>query len=158
MEIKAFENVREQIGFCGIWCASCAAGNGAIAELTRRYEEIVKNYNLEKWAPKDFNFGEFMKGLTSIQTMPSCPGCRKGGGDPMCKIRICALEKGAFDCSQCNQLARCVNFEQLEENPKVKENLTKIKNSGRKEVVERWYRELKTKWPHCIVLCDQVKK
>lgn len=159
MSINAFENVREQIGFCGIWCGSCPAGNGAILELTRRYEEIVKKYNLEKWAPKEFDFKEFMKGLTCIQATSLCPGCRNGGGNPMCKIRICALEKGVFNCSQCNQLVSCSNFEQLErENPKIKENLQKIKNMGQKETIEHWFNELKVKWPHCILLCTHSQK
>ena len=50
LEDKAFQNVKDQIGFCGIWCGSCVAGNGAVVELTRRFEEVVRKYNLEKWA------------------------------------------------------------------------------------------------------------
>jgi hypothetical protein len=34
---KGFENVKSQIGFCGIWCGSCLGGNGAVLELTRKY-------------------------------------------------------------------------------------------------------------------------
>lgn len=149
-----FEKVRDQIGFCGIWCGSCAAGNGAILELTRRFEEVVKNYNLEQWAPKEFDFKEFMKGLTCIQAMSSCSGCRKGGGPPTCKIRICALSKGVADCSQCNELIECRNFDEIEKShPKIKQDLMKIKNVDRREVIEKWHGELKTKWPHCILLC-----
>jgi hypothetical protein len=149
-----FEKVRDQIGFCGIWCGSCSAGNGAILELARRFEEVVKKHNLEKWAPKEFDFKEFTKGLTCIQAMPLCSGCRKGGGPPTCKIRICALEKGVVDCGQCNQLIECRNFDEIEKShPKMKQDLLKIKNVDRNEVIEKWYSELKTKWPHCILLC-----
>jgi len=63
---EPFENVKEQTGFCGIWCGSCAAGNGAIVELARRFEKVVRDYELEMWVPKEFDFKEFMKGLTSI--------------------------------------------------------------------------------------------
>ena len=151
-----FEKVRDQIGFCGIWCGGCAAGNGAILELTRRFEEVVKNYNLEKWAPKEFDFKEFTKGLTCIQAMPLCSGCRKGGGPPTCKIRICALGKGVADCSQCSQLIECRNFDEIEKShPKIKQDLMKIKNIDRNEVIRKWYSELKTKWPHCVLLCAQ---
>jgi len=48
LEVDSFKNVKNQIGFCGIWCGSCAAGNGAIVELARRFDEIVKKYELEK--------------------------------------------------------------------------------------------------------------
>lgn len=80
MEKKAFENAKNQIGSCGIWCGSCVAGNGVLQELTKRYNRVITDYGLEQWAPKDFDFSEFKKGLDSIQTMPLCPGCQKGGG------------------------------------------------------------------------------
>ena len=47
MGVESFEDVKGQIGCCGIWCGSCVVGNGALRELTRRYEEIVENYGLE---------------------------------------------------------------------------------------------------------------
>jgi len=159
LEVTGFQNAKEQVGFCGIWCGSCPAGNGAIIELTRRYEESVRDSKLEKWAPKGFDFKEFTKGLALIQTMPLCLGCKKGGGPPTCRIRICALGKGVIDCSQCAQLVECRNFEQLEKTlPNVKGHLMKIKNANRKELIEGWMSELKTKWPHCILLCTSIKK
>jgi hypothetical protein len=154
MTTSAFETVRDQMGFCGIWCGSCAAGNGAMVELTRRYEELVKKYNLEKWAPRNFDFKEFAKGLTSIQTMSLCPGCQKGGGPPTCKIRICALEKSVASCSHCSQLMQCVNFEQVEKtHPRIKQDLMKIRGQDKKAVTEKWLSELKVKWPHCVLFC-----
>jgi len=159
LKVEAFENVRDQVGFCGIWCGSCAAGNGAIVELARRFDKIVKDYELEKWGPKDFDFNEFMKGLTSIQAMGLCPGCRKGGGPPTCSVKICASKKGIADCSQCNQLTECKQFEWLEKNhPTIKEDLKKNKNKSRKELINKWTSEIETKWPHCILLCTPTKK
>lgn len=69
---KHFDNVEDQIGYCGIWCGSCVAGNGVLQELTERYDRIIKDYDLEQWA--------------SIQNMPLCPGCLKGGGRDDCEI------------------------------------------------------------------------
>jgi len=159
LEAELFQNGKNQVGFCGIWCGSCVAGNGAIVELARRFDKIVKGYNLEKWVPKDFDFKEFTKGLASIQSMPLCSGCRKGGGNPTCKVKVCALEKGIADCSLCGQLKECKNFERLEkENPKVKEGLMEIKKANRNELIEKWMSEVKTKWPHCIVYCTLNKK
>ena len=74
MAVKPFDNVKDQIGYCGIWCGSCVAGNGALKELTKKYAEIVDRYDLKDWAPKDFDFKEFRKGFSSIESMPVCPG------------------------------------------------------------------------------------
>ena len=158
LEAEPFENVKNQNGFCGIWCGSCAAGNSAIQELARKFEEIVKKYELEKWVPKEFDFNEFMKGLACTQAMPLCLGCQKGGGPPTCQVRICALSKGMSDCSQCSQLMECKSFELLKENyPKIKEDLKKIAGVDRKGLIEKWTSELRTKWPHCILSCASVK-
>ncbi len=154
---EGFENVKNQIGFCGIWCGSCLGGNGAVLELTRKYEQIIKRsqHALEKWAPKEFNFNEFMKGLAYIQAMPLCPGCKKGGGDPTCTIRSCASKKDLTNCGQCDGLAECKSYESLEQgNPRIKDELRKIKNIDQKDVIEKWLSKLKTKWPHCTLLCN----
>jgi len=159
LKTRAFENVRDQIGFCGIWCGSCPAGNGVIMELTRKYEETVKKNNLEKCAPKEFDYKEFAKGLASIQAMSSCPGCMKGGGSSKCKIRICALGKGFSDCSSCDQLIICRNFEELEKShPSIKVDLSGIKNENRKELVRKWFEGLREKWPYCVLFCSSTDK
>ncbi|MDH5787921.1 MAG: DUF3795 domain-containing protein [Candidatus Bathyarchaeota archaeon] len=89
----------------------------------------------------------------------SMPGCQKGGGPPTCKIRICALSKGIMDCSQCDQLIECRNFEELEKtHPKIKEGLAEIKTGSRPALIEKWVGELKNKWPHCVMLCTSDKK
>jgi hypothetical protein len=157
---SGFENVKNQIGFCGIWCGSCLGGNGAILELTRKYEQTIRRsqYALEKWAPKEFNFNEFMKGIACIQAMPLCPGCRNGGGNPACEVRNCASKKSITNCSKCDGLEECKNFESLEKDyPKIREELKKIRNADQKEVIEKWMSELKTKWPHCLLLCETTK-
>jgi hypothetical protein len=159
LEAEPFENVKNQIGFCGIWCGSCAGGNGAIPELAKGFEEIVKKCELEKWVPREFDFKEFMKGLACTQAAPLCSGCKKGGGPPTCKVRMCALGKGILDCSQCDQLIDCKNFEQLEKTyPKIKGGLMEIKNRSQPALIEKWMGELKNKWPHCILLCASAEK
>ena len=161
LETSGFQNVRNQIGFCGIWCGSCSGGNGAVQELTRKYEQVVKRSQLalEKWAPKEFSFNEFMKGLACIEAMQLCPGCRKGGGPPICNIRICALGKSLSDCSQCTELADCKNFGHLEKtNPKIKEELSKLKTSNQDQLLKKWTDELAQKWPHCVLICKAPKQ
>ena len=154
MKPRPFDNVKNQIGFCGIWCGSCPAGNGAIVELTGKYEEIVKENQLEKWAPKDFDFKEFMKGLASIQTMPLCRGCLKGDGRPNCEMRVCASNKKINDCSECDQPTACKNLKTLQ---KMRTGayhaglFVKTENVDRQELIEKWTAKLKGKWP-CSIL------
>jgi hypothetical protein len=156
LELGSFGNVRDQVGFCGIWCGSCVAGNGAVLELARRLGELVEKNNLEKWAPKDFDFKEFKKGLASIGGMKSCPGCRKRDGNPACKVRICALARQTDDCSQCEKLAECENFEALQKgHPMIKKELMETRGIERDLLVKKWTEELKTKWPHCILFMSE---
>ena len=63
------------------------------------------------------------------------------------------------NCSQCDALVECKNFESLEQDkPKIKEELKKIENVDQKKVVDKWISELKTKWPRCVLLCETTKK
>lgn len=159
MKAKPFENVRNQIGFCGIWCGSCVAGNGALRELTKRYEEIIERYGVEEWAPKDFDFKEFMKGLALIQDMPLCQGCLKSNGRQNCEMRTCASNKNITDCSECDQPTACKNLEILQKMRTGARHaglFVKTENVNRKELIEKWTAEMKNKWPCCILfLRDQ---
>ena len=154
MGTEAFENVKKQIGYCGIWCGSCVVGNGTLRELTKKYETIIKNYDLEGWAPKDFDFKEFAKGLTSIQAMALCPGCLKGGGRDNCEMKACASNKGLSDCSQCDQPEACKNHETLQKMRTGARNAglsVKTKDIDPQELIKKWTAELKSKWPCCIL-------
>jgi hypothetical protein len=154
MDAQPFQNVKDQIGFCGIWCGSCVVGNGALRELTKRYEQVIKAYGLEEWGPKEFDFREFRKGITSIQNMPLCQGCRKGDGKPNCEFRACATSKGIEECSRCEQTMTCEHSEALK---KMREgalraglNVTTDKVDSHK-LIEKWTAELMGKWPHLIL-------
>ena len=151
---KHYDNVKDQIGYCGIWCGSCVAGNGVLQELTKKYDEIITNYDLEQWAPKDFDFKEFAKGLKSIQNMPLCPGCLKGGGRDDCEIRACAIAKNLEDCSECDRPDSCENMELLETMQKgaIKAGLmVKTKDINREKTLEKWVEQIKNTWP-CSIL------
>ncbi|MGA2797599.1 MAG: DUF3795 domain-containing protein [Thermoguttaceae bacterium] len=154
MDNNAFENVKDQIGSCGIWCGSCVVGNGVLRELTRRYEEIITSYGLEKWAPKDFDYGEFSKGLASIQRIPLCQGCLKGGGREDCEMRTCALSKGIQNCLECENSHECKHGEILD---KMRSGalsaglFVKTGQAGQDESLEYWISRLKSKWPCCIL-------
>ena len=154
MNSKPFENVKDQIGCCGIWCGSCVAGNGALKEMTRRYADIVDRYDLKDWAPKDFNFEEFRKGLSSIAQMPLCPGCLKEGGRPHCEIRTCVKGKKLDDCSQCDSPASCPNSHLLHvmQTGAVKASLlVKKEDADREEILKKWMQDIQSLWPSRIL-------
>jgi len=111
-----FENVRRQIGCCGIWCGSCIVGNGALAEITRRYKHLIDRHSLREWGPQDVDYDQLDRGLRSIQAMISCKGCRKGGGRDDCELRACASARGLASCTECSDrgTARCAQAELLE--------------------------------------------
>ncbi|UCE40289.1 MAG: DUF3795 domain-containing protein [Candidatus Aminicenantes bacterium] len=155
---KHYDNVKDQIGYCGIWCGSCVAGSGVLQELTRRYDKIINDYGLEQWAPKDFDFKEFVKGLQSIQNMPRCPGCVKGGGRDDCEIRACALDKDLADCSECARPENCENKELLETMQKGAEKaglMVKTDKTDRNELLEKWIEQIKSKWSSSILFQNE---
>lgn len=154
MKVQPFENVKNQIGYCGIWCGSCVVGNGGLRELTKRYGEIVKNYGLEDWAPRNFDFKEFLKGIASIQAVPHCQGCLKGGGRTNCEMRACASNKKIGDCSECDEPKACKNNEILQHmrtGALAAGLFVKTKKTDPQRLVREWTSELKTKWPSCIL-------
>ncbi len=147
-------NVKDQIGYCGLWCGSCVVGNGTLRELTRRYKELIKAYGLEAWAPKAFDFREFAEGLSSIQSMPLCPGCLEGGGGDGCKMRLCASSKSIDDCSQCDEQATCEHTEALQRMRSGALDagmLVKTQDVDRSSLIEDWTTGLKSRWPCCIL-------
>jgi len=158
VEAKAFENVKNQIGYCGLWCGSCVVGNGTLKELTKRYEHIIRGYGVHDWGAKDFDSKEFMKGLASIQSLPICQGGLKGGGNDECKIRPCASSMKISDCSECNERATCKNLEALQ---KVRTGARRVDmliktDKGQQQLIEKWTAELKNKWPsHILFLKDR---
>ena len=159
MEIKAFENVKNQIGYCAIWCGSCVVGNGTLKELTKRYEHIVGGYGVDEWGAEDQGFDgrEFMKTLKSIQNIPVCRGCLKGGGATNCKIRACATSKQLTDCTECKEFMTCENREALQ---KVRTGALNVgmlvktdKDTGdQQHLIMQWIAEVKNSFPSCIVL------
>jgi hypothetical protein len=159
MEIKAFENVKNQIGYCAIWCGSCVVGNGTLKELTKRYEHIVGGYGVDEWGAEDQGFDgrELMKALKSIQNIPVCRGCLKGGGATNCKIRASASSKQLADCTECGEFMTCENREALQ---KVRTGALNVgmlvktdkDTADQQQLIKKWTAEITSRFPNCIVL------
>ena len=154
---QAFENVRDQIGSCGIWCGSCIVGNGTLQELARRYKELIAVYGLEEWGPKDFDYKELLKGLGSIQNIPVCAGCLKGGGRDSCEMRSCAEHRKISGCHMCTELVECKHAELLNHmrSGAIKAGLfVNTEDVDRQQLIEKWTVKLRTHWPCSILFAN----
>jgi len=154
MVTKAFENVKKQIGYCGIWCGSCTVGNGTLKELTQRYEALIRAYGLDHWGLNDLDFHRFVEGLEAIQRIPMCSGCLMGGGRKNCELRTCATKNALADCKQCHHLATCERIEVLQHmrSGALRAGLfiTTEDNDGQ-QIIDKWTADLKESWP-CYIL------
>ena len=153
---RDFENVKAQVGYCGIWCGSCVVGNGALSGLTRRYRQLIDAYGVLEWAPDDFDRQAFLKGLQSMEGTPVCPGCLKGGGRDNCEMRACALSKGVDECSKCDTIATCKHSEILQHmrsGALAAGLFVRGEFADKQELIDAWMPELKNRWP-CRILFE----
>ena len=147
---RGLDNVKDQIGCCGIWCGSCVVGNGVLKLLTERYEGMITAYGLKEWAPGDFDYEEFSKGLASIRAVPLCSGCLRGGGRPDCEMRSCASRKKVPDCSECAERPGCQHdalLEKMRSGAVAAGLFVKSGSADAGELIDEWTVELKRKWP-----------
>ena len=151
---EVYENVKQQIGYCGLWCGSCAVGNGTISRLGKELKQMVTGYGVTSWGPKDINYDDLITALSTLESKVSCKGCRKGGGNDSCKMRGCAQKKKVADCFQCQDRVACEHKEELEhlreEAAKVK-MLLKTEDSDNQPLIEQWQNELKMSAQGCIL-------
>jgi len=126
--------------------------------LTERYQETIGAYGLQEWVPNDFNYKEFLNGLTSIRKMPLCSGCLKGGGRDNCEMKGCALDKNIDGCSECHEFSKCKHVEILH---KMRSGalaaglFVTIEDIDRQQLIEKWTAELKSQWPNCILFMNR---
>jgi hypothetical protein len=154
---EAFENVKDQVGYCGIWCGSCIVGNGALAELTTRYESILDAYGIKQWAPSDFDHAGFARELDMIRRFGSCPGCLKGGGRDNCEMRACAVEKGLKTCVGCSAGSGCEPRETLEtmRSGAVAAGLFVLSDKEERDrALTRWKAEIPRRWPSSVLFIE----
>jgi hypothetical protein len=113
MDRSSFDNVKGQVGHCGLWCGSCIVGNGLLAEMTSRYERVVCGHGVHKWVLKEKG-DEFVQALETIKNVDGCPGCLKGGGDDTCPMRDCTKQRGLVHCDECGAGDGCLHAKRIE--------------------------------------------
>lgn len=154
---EAFDRVKNQIGCCGIWCGSCIVGNGALRELTTRYEKILAAYGMKEWAPSDFDHAGFSRSLDVIRRFGACPGCREGGGRDNCEIRGCASEKRLNDCTECVDRVSCGPKELLEKmrsGARAAGLFVRDDKEDRDDALRTWMAEIPRTWPSSILFIE----
>lgn len=114
-----------------------------LKEPAKKMKQILDAYNygeIAKFIPGMEDYPAFEKTLIEF-TKQFCLGCREGGGNPNCVIRICAKERGFDTCADCNEMP-CEKAKFITEGyPDVTKNLKRIKQIGS----DKWLKEQREK-------------
>jgi hypothetical protein len=156
---EAFDRVKSQIGTCGIWCGSCAVGNGSMRELARRFHNLLESHGVGRWAPSELDYDAFSAGLGTIDEIASCPGCRAFGGRNDCEMRTCATARGLTECIDCSDTASCSHKDLLDHMRSGAQNAglyVRTAETAPHDLISRWTVQLKTQWPSRILFDDDL--
>ena len=129
-------NSADFVGYCGLYCNACGIRQGKIKNAIDNLRSIIAGYGFDKmmpelaqWEPSLKHYNEFeqvMNGL--VKLFGDCPSCLQGGGDPNCKVRSCAKQKGYRTCTECDEAENCDNLAPYRKNFEVA--LKSIKQNG----------------------------
>lgn len=99
---------RKYACYCGLHCENCAVKVKVEPAAGVLYDEMQKLGFAEiiSFFPDGEKFWSFLKGMT---TDGICVSCRAGSGNPGCRVRICAKEKGVEMCALCESYP-CEHF------------------------------------------------
>ena len=97
------------ICYCGLYCENCAVKVKVEPASKVLYEEMKKAgfEDIINMIPNGDTFWSFLK---SMAVDGVCISCKEGSGNPGCKVRICAKEKGVEVCALCDSYP-CELFE-----------------------------------------------
>lgn len=130
-------NPAELGAYCGLYCGACDIYQKRIGQSGKELKKVLDAYEFSEIAeqiPGFEDYDTFYKVLNKIIFFfGQCPACRKGGGDPECKIRSCCQEKGYQTCAECPS-APCEKMKAISIIPFVTESLKEIKQTG----YEKW--------------------
>lgn len=127
------------VGYCSLYCNACGIRQHRIATAVSNLRGIIAAYGFDKmmpelahWEPRFKHYEEFdqvMDGL--VEFFGDCPGCLQGGGDPNCKVRSCARQKGYRTCVECAEVEQCESLAPLRKGYKgLSQALRSIRQNG----------------------------
>ena len=142
----------ELIGYCGLYCGACGIQQGKIKTAVDNLLKPIKTYGFDKiadqlanWEPAFKHHKEFEQVLEAYKKLfGECPCCIQGGGDPECKVRICAKEKGYTTCVECREMATCQPLEQWRKSPGFQQRMQRIKQVGAAKYAKEMDEKVKT--------------
>ncbi|MDR0790977.1 MAG: DUF3795 domain-containing protein [Methanomassiliicoccaceae archaeon] len=97
--------------YCGLCCENCAIKVKVFTAAKILHDEMrnVRFDEVVKMIPGGDGFWTFLKDIAENGATASCRG---GCGDPGCKVRICAVEKGIEMCAFCDEYP-CTVFKEF---------------------------------------------
>jgi len=129
----------ELVAYCGLYCGDCFNYKGEIADLARDLRKKLREAKFDKAAPglskyfKAFrDYGQCYEVLGAMVRLRCKRGCREGGGNPSCKIRICCRKRGMAGCWECAEFETCARFDFLKpiHGDANMKNLRKLRKEG----------------------------
>ncbi len=107
----AVDEKMRYVTYCGLYCQLCST-RGRLPKQASALKQTMVNGEWDKWGKDLPNFNPFWEFLTKISDPDGCPGCRQGGGPPVCSIRECAQTKGIDLCPYCDEFP-CHRIEEM---------------------------------------------
>ena len=108
-----------------------------VSETAKSLRRELRAAKLKKfWKEMPFlgDYETFKKSLDGL-AMLRCPkACRGGGGNPSCKIRICARKKNYWSCAECDDFATCEKLSVISTSHK-NENLKILKKLRKGQII-----------------------
>ena len=101
---------------CGLHCEDCFSHQGRIADLARdlrkelrqvRFDKVAEALSGVSWFKALEHYDKCYEALGVMVKLRCRKGCRKGGGNPSCKIRTCSNKKGLAGCWECAEFEKC---------------------------------------------------
>ena len=147
MDKEDIEQNEELIAYCGLYCGDCHGYQQRVPDLARDLRKELRQTKYRKFAHfiSQEKFGEGFKEYDKAYEVMGAmvkfrckKGCRKGGGNPFCKIRKCVQKKGFEGCWECDQFESCKKLEFLEgvhDQGHIK-NLRRLMKKGKAEFIK----------------------
>ena len=155
---EAYENVKDQIGGCGIWCGSCAVGNGSLRELAARFGQVLDAHGVGHWSPAEMDYPAFARSLSILREVTACVGCRKGGGRDDCALRACSVERALADCASCAEFGTCSNdalLKQMREGARTAGLFVREPGDDPADRLRVWSERVRATWPSRILFEEE---
>ena len=117
-----------RIGYCGLNCVECFVYKKTVSEAAKSLRRELRAAKLKvAWEGIPFlgEYEPFKKSLDGLAMLRCSRVCRKGGGNPWCKIRKCCQKKGIEGCWECVDFEGCNKLQE-----RYVKNIRKIKKVG----------------------------